>query len=65
MKNDWVRWLYSAEAALIAALFLAFCGTVAWRNRNNKFLFIGWLSVLAVSALIYAAVFVLALRLPK
>jgi hypothetical protein len=62
MKNDWAHWLRLVESALVAALFSAFFGIVAWRNRSNKFLFYGWLSVLAVFALIYVAVFVLALR---
>jgi len=51
-----------AESVLVAVLFMAFFGIVAWRNRRNKFLFYGWLSMLAAFALIYVAVFVLALR---
>jgi hypothetical protein len=65
MKNDWVHGLRLVESALIAALFLAFFGIVAWRNRNNKFLFFCGLTVLAMFALIYVAVFVLALRRPQ
>jgi hypothetical protein len=62
MKSNWVHLLRLAESVLLAALFMAFFGIVAWRNRRNKFLFYGWLSVLAAFALIYVAVFVLALR---
>ena len=62
MNNNWAHWLRLAESVLLAALFMAFFGIVAWRNRTNKFLFYGWLSVLVVFALIYVAVFVLALR---
>ena len=62
MNNNWAHWLRLAESVLLAALFMAFFGIVAWRNRRNNFLFYGWLSVLAVFALIYVAVFVLALR---
>jgi len=62
MTNAWIHWVTSIEGALLTALFLAFLGAVAWRNRHNKFLFIGWLSVLAVFVLSYATLLLLGLR---
>lgn len=31
-----------------SALYLAFYGKIVWRNRRNRFLFFGWLTVLVV-----------------
>ena len=65
MRNDWVHWLMYGRFILIATLFFAFCGIVAWRNRRNRFLFFGWISVLIVFILIDILVFALSLRMAK
>ena len=41
----------------ISALWLAFFGKIAWRNRRNRFLFFGWTGVLIVFILVYVMIF--------
>jgi hypothetical protein len=55
----WVRFV---EFGLYAALFAAFCGTVAWRKRRNRFLFFGWLSVPILFLIIDVFIFLLSLK---
>jgi hypothetical protein len=65
MKNGWIHWVPFVEFGFSAILFGAFCGTVAWRNRRNQFLFFGWLGVLVVFILADIMVLVLSLRASK
>ena len=43
----------SMVAAFFEVVFLAAVGSLAWRNRKNKFVFWGWLAVLAMLVAIY------------
>ena len=38
---------------ILAIMFLAGLGLFAWRQRANKFVFWGWLAVLAMFAVMY------------
>jgi hypothetical protein len=66
MANSDVRPILAlVPACASAALFLAFCGKVAWRNRRNQFLFFGWLGVLVVFILMDFVVYSLYLTSGK
>jgi len=39
---------FSMVAVFLEVVFLAAVGRYAWRNRKNKFVFWGWLAVLAM-----------------
>jgi hypothetical protein len=62
MRHDWIL---HGKFILVATLFLAFWGVVAWRNGPNGFLFFSWLSVLIVFVSIDIMVFAETLRLAK
>jgi len=39
---------YSIVTLMSEVIFLSLLGRIAWKNRQNKFLFRGWLAVIAM-----------------
>jgi len=62
MRNHWGELLSLAASFAVAVFFLTFCGKIAWRNRRNKFLFIGWIAVLVVFVVFDAFAFTFVMR---
>jgi hypothetical protein len=62
MRNHWGELLSLAASLAIAVFFLAFCGKVAWRNRRNKFLLVGWFAVLIVFLLLDGLTYTFVMR---
>ena len=62
MRNYWGDLLTLAASFVVAVFFLSFCAKIAWRNRRNKFLLIGWFAILIVFLMIDGLAFTFVMR---